>query len=560
MKLIYIVLLIGLLAASWAQTLGGTVIPNQAVATYEFVGLPQPTQDSNTVTSIVPSVCGLSITPDGLVTSPAQQLNSFVGATVYLPYVLTNTGNGPQDYVLSTILETESTISPTDIQIILDSNNNQIADPTETAVTSLDDVPFGESVSLVVQVILDAVPTSIGDIYINLVGVCQSDATIRDDNNVSQITVLEGGIQNLVKSSDPASESFVVAGDEITYSVTFEVNEQPLSNVVLSDTLDVHLTDPSSLAVSVNGIAIPGVTDYDATSRTVTATLASLEPNSIVELSVTTQVRADTLGGITIRNQAIVDFDGAEPQESNEVTHTTVATCGLVITPDGTVATPAYRQNALPGQNVVFSYLIRNIGNISATYDLSSEILVQSSIRPTQVRIIGDDNGNGQLDPGEVVLPRVTLDPGQSENLLLVLRMPAQKTAQGDAFVNVIGVCRGDASARDDNNVSQVTIPLGGFASPEKTAEPVGGTRVYPGVDLDYFISFTANGQDLSNVVVTDVLSEYLETPTAFTTGTVTDSETGLNATVTGSYDVCYSHHDLDLAECARRDDCATRD
>ena len=91
----------------------------------------------------VPSICGLDITPNGSVAIPAQQLTGFVGNIFYLPYTLSNTGNGPQDYSLQTVLDIASSVTPTEINIILDSNNNQIADLGESIVTELSDVPFG---------------------------------------------------------------------------------------------------------------------------------------------------------------------------------------------------------------------------------------------------------------------------------------------------------------------------------------------------------------------------------------------------------------------------------
>jgi fimbrial isopeptide formation D2 family protein len=534
----YILLLLWVCSLSWAQTLGGTVIPNQAVANYEFVGQAQPPESSNTVTSLVPSLCALSITPNGSVTTPAQQINIFSGSTVYLPYVLTNTGNAPQDFSLLAQLESASSITPLEINIILDSNTNQIADPTESVITDLTALASGDNASLLLEIILDADFSIVGDAYINLVGVCASDASIQDNDNISQVTVLEGGVRNLSKSSVPASGSFVVAGDTITYTVSFEVNQNQLSNVLISDVMDVNLETPLSVVLRVNDLIVSGVTNYDPSSRTITATLATLEPNEVVELTILTAVKAGVLGGLTLRNQATLDFDDAPTQTTNQVTHTTVSTCGLVITPDGTTTAPAHQQNALPGQTIIFPYTLTNIGNITSSYDLSAEGLTQSTVTPSSIKIFIDTNANGQRDVGDVEASSLTLAPDDSADLLVVVELPSTTEVTGDAFVNLIGVCQSDINARDDNNVSQATIPLGGFADPQKSSDPVSGTRLYPGVALKYFISFSANGRDLNNVVLSDVLSDLLEAPSSFTNGTVSDTVTGLSATAVGNYDV----------------------
>jgi fimbrial isopeptide formation D2 family protein len=534
----YVLTLIGLLGLSmvWSQTIGGTVIPNQAVATYEFAGNAQTPETSNTVSTTVPSICGLDITPNGSVITPAQQYSGFVGTLFYLPYTLRNTGNGPQDYSLAALLDVASTLTPLEINLILDSNNNQIAEPTEPVITDLVNLAFAESISVLVEVVSDTSPSAVGEMYINFIGVCDSDASIRDDDNISQITILEGGLRNLSKSSVPSSGSFVVARDIITYTISFEVNEQPLSNVVISDVLDANLNSPSALTLTVNDIAVSG-TSFDPATRRVTATLASLEPNDLIELTITTTVRDSVLGGLTIRNRATVDFDGAPTQQTNETLHNTASICGLVITPDGTPDLPAYEQTTLPSQTVIFPYTLSNVGNITATYDLSTETLTQSTFTPTQIQIIEDSNGNGLVDVSETEVSSITLAPDGSAELLLVVVMPSDTVLTGDAFVNIIGICRSDPSARDDNNVSQATIPLGGFVSPTKSSDPVAGTRLYPGVALKYFITFTANGRDLSTVVVSDVLSAFLEAPSSFSDGSITDAATGLSALVTGSYD-----------------------
>ncbi len=531
-----VVLLLGLIATSLAQTTGGTVIPNQAVATYEFVGVPQVPEESNTVTSSVPSICALSITPNGSVAAPAFQESSFAGATLYFPYIFTNTGNALQDYALLTNLEALSNVTPAQINLILDSNNNQTADPGESVITSLSAVAPAQSVSLLLEIILDDDITLVGEAYVNVIGACASDTSIQDNDNISRVNVLEGGIRNLKKSSVPASGSFVVAGDSITYTVSFEVNQNQLNNLVILDVLDANLAIPSSIVLTVNG-AVAGVTDFDSVTRRINGTLTTVEPNDIVELIIITAVLDDVLGGIIISNQATLDFDGAPTQETNTVTHTTVSTCGLLITPDGTTALPGQQQNALPGQVVLFPYLLSNIGNITATYDLAVEILSQSSLTPSAINLYEDSNGNGQRDAGELEVSSLTLAPDAEANLLVELLLPSGSETSGEAFVNVVGVCQSDVNARDDNNVSQVTIPLGGFASPLKSANPVTGTRLYPGVDLKYFISFTANGQELKNVVVSDVLSEFLVAPSSFSTGTLIDVVTGLSTTAVGSYD-----------------------
>lgn len=529
-------MLVWMLGLSWAQTSGGTIIPNRALATYTFAGQSQPTRPSNTVNSTVPSLCGLSINPNGSVAAPAQTLQGFAGSTIYFPYTFSNTGNSEQDFTLAAMLESASTLSPRSINLILDSNNNQLYDTGESYISGLTGIAANQTVSLLLEVILEDDITLFGDIYLNVVGACSNEPVIQDRDNVVYLRVLEGGVSALTKSSVPSSGSAVMAGDTITYNISFTVNQNQLDNVRITDVLDSNLTTPSLMRLLVNGAVMAGATSFDAFTRTVTALVPVLQPGDNVSLSIITTVSEDVRGNLILANRATLDFDGAPTQETNEVTHTTVSVCGLLITPDGTVAAPAYQTNTLPGQRVVFPYTLNNVGNISAVYDLSTEVLAQSTLRPDQIRIVLDANRNGLVDAGETEISNLTLDPGQSEDVLLELLMPVQPEIYGDALVNLTGVCRGDTSAQDSNNVALASIPLGGFATPLKSADPAAGTRLYPGTPLRYFITFTANGRDLSNVVVTDVLSDLLTAPSSFSSGTITDTTTGLSTAVSGSF------------------------
>ena len=533
-----LLLLTGLLLGSaWAQTPdqtpGGTTIVNQAEATFRAPGQLTAEVSSNPVTSRVPALCSLDITPNGSVALPGQTVVASPGATTYLPYEFVHTGNSTQDFLFSVTDENGDAVPAA--TIVVDANGNGVADATETPITELNDVAAGAQVDLLAVFPVPADASTPTSRYLNLVGSCESDPAQTDDDNLSLIEVRQDGVSDLSKRAVPADGTAVSAGQTLSYTVSFTVNERPLTNVQLSDVLDT-LLDYVGSSTSVNGQA-GGSNSYDETTRTLTATFAALQPGDEVALQLTAQVRADAPGGATITNRATLRQGGTDTF-TNPVSHPVPAICGLSLTPDGTPALPAHSVNAEPGETVVLPYTLENTGNTLNSYDLTTVVLPDGDVTPTSISIVLDSNGNGSVDAGETpVTSLADLPAGGSAALLLVLELP-ETGEGGDLFVDIVGACQGEPNVRDEGNVARVTLPLGGFTSPTKTADPAPGTPLYPGAELSYTVSFSARDRDLLDVVVTDPLNDLLTAPLSFSGGTITDPASGLSAEATASYDV----------------------
>jgi uncharacterized repeat protein (TIGR01451 family)/fimbrial isopeptide formation D2 family protein len=522
-----------------AQTLGGTVITNEAEASYSVLGLDGGVT-SNEVESTVPSLCTFAVTPNGTVASPAYIRDGVAGTTVYFPYTLAYTGNIVADIDLTPLVEVSSSLLPDDVAVILDSNNNQVFDAGEPVITSLNDVAFNSSTSLLLAVRLEPSYTAPdgtvigGVIDVNLRASCAGSA-VTDEDNLARVNVLAGGVIGPTKTSAPVSGSLVNPGDDITYSVSFSVNQVTLTDVVVTDVLHPALGNPAALSVTVNSLTRLGVTSYDPDTRTVTATLGTLNPGDEVVLTIATGVRPTTPGAVTIENTATMRFTGGS-LSTPPVTHTTVASCVVVINPDGTPAAPAFLETGVPGQRAVFPYTLTNAGNV--VNDVLLETTLSNNDFPATLSLILDSNGNGMFDAGEIPVTSLEdMASGSTVALLLVVETPNDLTLNGNAFVNVTGRCASEPSIRDDNNVSQLVIPEGGITNLTKSSDPAPDSVLYPSATLRYFVEFEANGRGLSNVIVADVLDERLAEPSSYTTGELRDEESGLTTTVTGSYD-----------------------
>ncbi len=519
--------------AALAQTPGGTVIVNEATVDYSVLGL-DGMMTSNEVESSVPLLCTFDVTPNGAVANPAYVLDAVAGTTVYFPYTLQYTGNISTDIELTPLVEVSSPLLPDSVTLILDSNTNQLFDAGEPVITSIDDVAFNSSTSILLAVTLETDYPSGGAIDVNLRANCVGSATF-DEDNLARVNVLAGGVIGPIKTSVPASGSFVEPGEDITYSVSFSINQVTLNNVVVTDVIHPALGNPASLSVTVNNLTRPGVASYDPDTRTVTATLGTLNPADEVLLTIATGVRPTTPGAVTIDNTATMTFTGGS-LTTDTVMHITPASCVVLIQPDGTPVTPAFLETVLPGDVAVFPYTLTNAGNVVNDFLLETP-LSNTDFSPA-VSLVLDSNGNGSVDAGEIEVSRVDdIVSGDSVGLLLVVETPSDETLSGTAFINVIGRCAGDPSITDDNNISQVTIPDGGIVGLQKFSDPAPESILYPSATVRYFIEFEANGRDLTSVIVSDVLDERLAEPSSFTSGEIRDEESGLTTTVVGTYD-----------------------
>ena len=137
-----------------AGTAAGTVIGNQATATYQDESSNSYTSTSNLVTTTVQPVYSLTVTPDGVDQGVAQSQNATPGAIVYFPYTLTNTGNSAGTFNLTTALgaangfnpvagsvkvywdkDGDGTVSVGDTLLGQDTNNNGVIDAGDALVS-----------------------------------------------------------------------------------------------------------------------------------------------------------------------------------------------------------------------------------------------------------------------------------------------------------------------------------------------------------------------------------------------------------------------------------------
>lgn len=528
LKLILVGILSQFAFLGFAQLAGGSEIQNSAHALISWPDGSHTDSVSNKVISAVPEICALSLGPDGSTSAPAYSLTGLPGETLYLPYLLKNTGTIASDYTLSLELGQDSPLAQT--QIILDTNANQLKDEGEGPISVLNLGLLGQA-ALLIEVVLPESQESSGNLFINPVASCQSDPSISDSNNLSHIYIPEGGIKGFQKTAIPASGTVMSAGEIISYNLSFVVAERTLEHAVLSDALDANLLEPQVIAVFLNGRSLANAAHYDPIKHEISASFDQLNPGDKLELSFSAQIREDARGNSIIPNQAnLFHDDGTEL--SNEVQHTVLGTCGVQVSPDGDTLNPAYDELLFPSSTLHLPYLIKNTGNTPQTFAIRLEKLPESNLDHSS-QLIHDQNRDSIAQDDEPEIETLSLEPGEDKQVLLVAQAP--ETLSGDlALYDVVAGCA-NGLQEDRGNISRLSPGLEGASSPSKSADPASGTALFPGASVSYFIDFAARDKDLLDVVVTDTLSDLLEPPNTFSQGTLSDPETGLSTEVSAT-------------------------
>ena len=233
-----------------------------------------------------------------------------------LTYLLTNTGNGVDDYRLSV----QNTLAgdqfdPVLVNIYLDANANGVYNPgVDTQyIFGTNDPVLGADASLAIFV-LNNIPASLngGDLGNSQLTATSNTASgtpgasfaNAGDNNTTAVVGTSGGSSNdigiyevttatvsLVKSvviSDPLGGNQPMPGATMTYSIAVSVSGGTASNVVITDPIPANTTYTAG-TLTLNAGTLTDVVDTDAgdvgdtTVNTVTVNLGDLTPASPIQ-------------------------------------------------------------------------------------------------------------------------------------------------------------------------------------------------------------------------------------------------------------------------------------
>lgn len=324
--------------AQAAGTPEGTIIGNQATATYKDAGNNDFTSTSNLVTTTITAVYSFVLTPNSTVqtsdvnaqANPGQSQNSTAGNIVYFPYTLTNNSNTTDSYDLVMIKGSDSNVDPQNVELYIDANGNGFIDVGDSLIAnglgsvtpngagSEDDTTlFTTNSGTVSNIVADGqvklivkyqVPvTAASNDVINLdlrarsrssatSGTAQPDGDAQDTNNLidsrnySKVTVVNDAVVAVTKAVDKATAN---PGDQLEYTFTVtntgnkDAKNIRLVDLVPKNTVDGRLTDfVVGSATSTDG-SFSYTSDSNLTNATAAAATYGYTPSGTEDSNVT---------------------------------------------------------------------------------------------------------------------------------------------------------------------------------------------------------------------------------------------------------------------------------
>ena len=273
-------------AAEAAGTRAGTTISNTASASFDNGGGTQ-TVDSNRVDLKVDELLDVTVAGN------ATDVPTTPGATnQVLTYRVTNTGNGPEAFALSTVANVGGdNYDPAITQIYIDANGNGTWDPTDTLYVAGAETPLQPDTAMTVFV-LATTPGSAADGDRGIVtlvaaartgtgapgtvfagkgegggdAIAGSTGADGQDNGAYKVTA---ATVSLVKSAlvvDPFGGSEAVPGATITYTITANVaGSGSVNGLAITDNIPAD-TDYVANSVTLGGAGLTDAADADAGS------------------------------------------------------------------------------------------------------------------------------------------------------------------------------------------------------------------------------------------------------------------------------------------------------
>jgi uncharacterized repeat protein (TIGR01451 family) len=313
---------------AFAAPEAGSVIGNQAVATYTNAAGDTITVTSNTVETIVQQVAGVTLTSDNSETIAP-------GGKAFLPHIITNDGNGPDAFALTAVETDTGTLDTSQLVFYPDANMDGVAD-SATPLTETPTLAPGEQFGIVIEA--SVASTATGSDTITVTAASTLDGTVLS-TNTDTLTISNDAIVELVKSmtADPsggANPNIIDAGDVVTITLTYSsTGLAAANNYSVQDVLDGRLTyvpgsarwsdsatpldddNGSTVVDTTNGSGETIAWDYDD-GQNVNFLISSVGSGRSGEVTFRAVI-ADTANAGIITNVATQDVDGTAFPPSN---------------------------------------------------------------------------------------------------------------------------------------------------------------------------------------------------------------------------------------------------
>jgi trimeric autotransporter adhesin len=417
-----------------ASPLAGTSIGNQASATYVDGSLVTRSVSSNVVSTIVQQVAALTLTESLSKTAAA-------GTQVSYPVTLTNTGNGTDNFVISS---TQSgTFAFTSVTYYADANGDGLADNT-TPITETGNLASGAVFRFVA---VGNVPTGATSTQTDALVITATSAFVESPINLvvaASVTDTTTITNNAVVYVNKTMSAVSGASGSGPYTVTLSYNNTgniAATAVTLTDALPVGMTYVansgrwsvtggaavlSDAIGPVNGTA-PTI-DYSVTANVVTGIINTVAAGQAGTLTFQVSINAN-LAAAPLNNTATFAYNDGVAAIAAANTNTFVFTVNQTASVSALGSTVA---SAAQGSTVSFSNVFTNTGNGTDSFDVAvatSSFPAGSSFalyKSDGVTPLVDTNGNGIPDTGPVT--GILTAPNNTYTVVLKVTLPAGVT------------------------------------------------------------------------------------------------------------------------------------
>ena len=430
-----------------ATPAAGTNISNIATASYVDGTSTTRTVTSNEVKTTVLQVGSFTLEQDRSATANPN-------GVVTLSHVLTNTGNGTDEFTLNLANASGDNFDFSNIAIYLDANKDGVPDNNTNLAGQKVTLNAGESVGLVVvgTTAATANTNDKGQLTLSAASNYITVAADKTKTNTDTVTIVSGAVIQVTKS---ANVTAVARGDTVTYELTYKnTGNADATNLTIEDALPAGVTYVAGSARwSGQTAALTDVTGdettakYEFTNGTAKLVLASVPRNSTGKLTFQVTINASAPAG-KITNIATFDPDGPGtegPQPTNPYDVTVQSTYTGTINDSATdtysdaqkdssntLKDDLITATAVQGSPVLFGassstqdIWIHNLGNVAETYNITVnksalpagsivELLKSDGNTP-----LTDTNGDASVDSGPLasgahleISARITLPNG----------------------------------------------------------------------------------------------------------------------------------------------------
>ena len=361
-----------------AAPAAGTVIGNQATATYNDAGGTPRTATSNLVQTTVSQVKSFTLTADG-------QRTAAPGQTVYYPHTITNTGNGNDTYTFNTLASTNfagAAAPHSSMAYYIDANGDGVPD-NATPITGTGSIPPGGIFRFVVA---GTVPAAAANGNTAQITVSVQDTNVTTATNTDTTTVASSVITVTKALSVTTGPAPSVGQIVVTLSYT-NSGTAPANNVELRDTIPAGMTyvpgsgtwSGSATALTDAALGDPAGIAYDfnvTAANRVTAVIASVPAGFSGNLTFKVTVNSGVTPGYINNTASYLTATQTTPVNTNTASYQVLQTASVVA--NGSATNSANGTNepltvpaAAAGSTITFTDVIWNLGNAPDSFGIA---------------------------------------------------------------------------------------------------------------------------------------------------------------------------------------------